>query len=114
MKLCLLAFMLLLAAVPGWAEEIPAPATASAEPSTVEATVCFTGALMTPAQVESDPWVGAPEVMTSTRASACLACKEFVPTCQSPGQDEGKACGDGDPPGTCTCKRCNHTFGCFP
>jgi hypothetical protein len=114
MKLRLLAFVLLLAAVPGWANDGTASATASPQPSKVEATGCSTGALITPAHPAVDPLLAA-AVMTPTRlATLCIACREFVPTCQSPGKDAGKACGDGDPPLTCTCKFCDHTFGCFP
>lgn len=116
MKLRLLGLVLLLVAVPEWAAEGPEPATASPEPSTVEATVCltFNGAPMTSAEVAVAPFLRASEMMTPTRVPGCLACREFVPTCKSPGQDAGKACGDGDPPNTCTCQWCDHTFGCFP
>lgn len=116
MKLHLLAFVLLLAAVPAWAEEESAPATASPEPPLVETTTCSTlnAAPMTPAEVAADPFPGDPEMMTSALITVCIRCREFVTKCKNPGQDTGKPCGDGDPPNTCTCQRCDHTFGCFP
>jgi len=115
-KLRLLTIVLLLAAVPGWAEEGPAPATASLEPLIVEVPSCDT-ALMTPAtaaEVAATPFSGDAETMTQALIPACIGCRELVTKCHSPGKDAGKACGDGDPPNTCTCQWCDHTFGCFP
>lgn len=110
------AFVLLLAAVPQWAEEEPIAAPASPQPPSVESTACSTlsAAPMTPADVVTAPFLGALEITASSRIRVCLACRELIPTCNSPGQDAGKPCGDGDPPNTCTCQWCDHTFGCFP
>lgn len=109
----LLAALLLFLLV-AWAGPATALATDPTEPLIFTASACSAGALVTPATPPSVPSLEVFESVTPARMSLCVACKEFVPTCKSPGQDTGKACGDGSTPGTCTCKRCNGDFGCYP
>lgn len=108
-----LGLALLVAAVPGWADESSAPAAPPAEPAAVQATVAVVEAPAAGLDLAIDPFLGRSAVTTSTIALVCIQCVDEPSHCHGLGQ-AGDPCGTKGTPGSCTCQLCNGAFGCFP